>query len=99
MKSMLVALLFTLLAQQQPTVHMSNFAFKPSALTVHAGDTVVFTNDDDVTHNVTADGFKSGDVAGGKSWSYTFTKPGTYAYVCTYHPGMSGTITVTSNSQ
>jgi plastocyanin len=62
---------------------------------VQTGQTVVFQNDDDVPHNVTADAFKSGDVNGGKSWKYTFTKAGTYAYVCTYHPGMKGSITVT----
>lgn len=83
-------------AQQNPVVHMSDFAFKPDTLTVQAGQTVVFQNDDDVAHNVTADAFTSGDVDGGKSWKHTFDKAGTYAYVCTYHPGMKGTITVTA---
>ncbi|HKU67211.1 MAG TPA: cupredoxin family copper-binding protein [Candidatus Baltobacteraceae bacterium] len=83
-------------AQPQTVVHMSDYAFKPQMLTVQPGDTVVFQNDDDVTHNVTADAFKSGDIAGGKSWKYTFTKSGVYPYVCTYHPGMQGTITVPS---
>lgn len=78
------------------TVHMSDFSFKPATLTVQAGNTVVFQNDDDATHNVTADAFKSGDIGGGKSWKYTFTAAGTYAYVCTYHPNMKGTITVTA---
>lgn len=86
-------------AQQNPVVKMSDFAFKPDTLTVQAGQTVVFENDDDVTHNVTADAFKSGDVDGGKSWKYTFSKAGTYDYVCTYHPGMKGTITVTAGGE
>lgn len=81
-------------AAQQAVVHMTNYAFKPQTLSVQTGQTVVFQNDDDVTHNVTADAFKSGDIAGGKSWKYTFDKAGDYSYVCTYHPGMSGTITV-----
>ena len=85
-------------ASQTATVHMSDFSFKPDKLTVQAGETVVFQNDDDATHNVTADAFKSGDVGSGKSWSYTFSKPGTYTYVCTYHPGMQGTITVSAPS-
>lgn len=80
------------------TVHMTDFRFKPATLSIHTGDSVVFQNDDDVTHNVTADSFKSGDLAGGKSWTYTFAKAGTYTYVCTYHPGMQGTITVTDAS-
>lgn len=86
-------------AAQNPAVHMSDFAFKPDTLTIHAGQTVVFQNDDDVTHNVTADAFKSGDVEGGKSWKHTFDKAGTYAYVCTYHPGMKGTIAVTGSGE
>lgn len=81
-------------APQTPTVHMSDFSFKPDKLTVQAGDTVTFVNDDSATHNVTSDSFKSGDLAEGKSWSYTFSKAGTYTYVCTYHPGMQGTIVV-----
>lgn len=81
-------------AQQTTTVHMTDFSFKPDKLNVQTGESVVFQNDDDATHNVTADGFKSGDIGSGKSWKYTFTKAGTYAYVCTYHPGMQGTITV-----
>lgn len=85
-------------AQQTPTVQMKDFSFKPDALTVHAGDTVVFENDDDVTHNVTGDSLKSGDIGAGKSWKYTFSKAGTYSYVCTYHPGMQGTIKVTAAS-
>lgn len=86
-------------APATPTVHMSDFSFKPADLAVHTGDTVVFMNDDDATHNVTADAFSSGDVAGGKSWKYTFAKAGTYSYVCTYHPGMHGTITVSDAAQ
>lgn len=81
------------------TVHITGFSFKPGALTVHPGDTVVFQNDDDVTHNVSGDEFKSPDIDAGKSWSYTFSKAGTYAYVCTYHPGMNGTITVSADAK
>lgn len=83
-------------ADQSPIVQMKDFSFKPDALTVHPGDTVVFQNEDGVAHNVTGDSLKSGDIGPGKSWKYTFSKPGTYSYVCTYHPGMQGTITVTA---
>lgn len=85
-------------AAQSVTVTMSDFAFHPDTLQIHTGDTVVFKNDGQITHNVTADAFKSGDVEGGKSWSYTFSKAGTYAYVCTYHDGMKGTITVSGST-
>lgn len=81
-------------AQKPSTVHITDFAFKPAELTVHTGDTVVFQNDDSVTHNVMGEGLNSGDIEGGKSWTYTFSKAGTYTYVCTYHDGMKGTVTV-----
>jgi plastocyanin len=35
---------------------------------------------------------KSGDIDGGKTWKYTFSEAGSYAFVCTYHPWMKGTI-------
>lgn len=78
---------------------MKSFAFDPASASVNAGQKVVFTNDDDATHNVVAsdDNINSGDIAAGKSWSYTFTKAGTYKYVCTYHPWMKGEITVTNS--
>ena len=85
-------------AQPATTVHITDFAFKPDALTVHVGDTVVFQNDDSVTHNVMGDGLNSGDIEGGKSWTYTFSKSGTYTYVCTYHDGMKGSVTVTGST-
>jgi plastocyanin len=30
---------------------------------------------------------------GGDSYLVKVTRPGTYKYVCTFHPGMEGTIT------
>lgn len=81
------------------TVQIQDFAFTPATLNIHVGDTVVFSNGDDVTHNVSGDGLSSGDIAAGKSWTHTFDKAGTYAYVCTYHSGMKGTIAVTDASQ
>jgi plastocyanin len=79
------------------TVRMPQLQFAPAQLSVHTGATVLFTNDGDVAHTVTASdkSFDSGDLAPGKSWSYTFTKAGTYAYICAYHSWMKGTVTVT----
>jgi plastocyanin len=78
------------------TVHMTNFAFDPDKLTIHPGDKVVFVNDDDVAHTVTAKdrSFDSQSIDGHAKWSHVFTDAGTYTYVCAYHPGMSGTIVV-----
>ena len=80
---------------QSHTVAIQDFAYKPDPVTVSVGDTVVFANHDPVGHTVTAkDGsFDSKNIESGKSWSYTFSTAGTYAYFCSVHPSMQGTIT------
>lgn len=72
--------------------------FGPAELTVSVGDTVTWTNTDDSPHTVTAaDGaFDSGNLESGATFSFTFTEPGTYTYVCQYHDEMMATITVTA---
>jgi len=71
--------------------------YSPANYTVKAGTTVTWVNNDDATHSVTSTGglFDSGPLPPGASFSYTFTRPGTYAYACTYHPWMTGIIVVT----
>ncbi|MEY9927561.1 plastocyanin [Catenulispora sp. GP43] len=80
-------------------VQIMNFAFSPAALTVKAGTTVTWTNKDSDAHTVTSQGpggpLGSAALATGQSYSYTFTKPGTYSYLCTIHPFMTATVTVT----
>lgn len=78
------------------TVGISNFAFQPASLTIAVGDTVTWTNSDDVAHTATStDGtFASGNLDPGQSFSFTFTSAGTFAYACDYHAAMQGTITV-----
>jgi plastocyanin len=81
------------------TVAIKNFAFAPGTLTVKTGTTVTWTNQDTDAHTVTSQ--KSGGplrspaLGTGKSYSYTFTKAGSYAYLCTIHPFMTATVTVT----
>jgi amicyanin len=67
---------------------------------VKAGDTVTWTNNDSVRHNVVADERSAAApegplIADGKSYSFTFTKAGTYPYHCEPHPNMKGTVVVT----
>jgi plastocyanin/sugar lactone lactonase YvrE len=78
------------------TVTIVDFAFMPQELTVAAGTTVAWTNEDWAPHTVTAgDGsFDSGRLDQGATFEHTFAERGTYAYFCTFHPGMTGTITV-----
>jgi plastocyanin len=77
-------------------VHMKNFAFGPDSVTILAGQSVRFLEDDDTPHTVTATdkSFDSGNLNKGDKWERTFTTAGTYAYFCAYHPYMKGTVIV-----
>lgn len=77
-------------------VAIADFAFSPATLTITAGDTVVWTNEDTMIHTATSTSglFDSGDLDQGESYSLTFTTPGTYDYLCTPHPNMTGRIVV-----
>jgi plastocyanin len=83
---------------QSPTgaVSIDNFTFNPQKLTVKAGATVTWTNKDDIPHAIAAVGkeFKSKALDTDNSFSFTFTTPGSYAYFCSLHPHMTGTIVV-----
>ncbi|HEX2281058.1 MAG TPA: plastocyanin/azurin family copper-binding protein, partial [Thermomicrobiales bacterium] len=83
------------------TIHEDHFRFIPSQLTIPAGTTVIWVNDEQAKHTASADDgrFDSGDQELGVSYAYTFTEPGTYPYYCRYHGdvggvGMAGTIVV-----
>jgi len=76
-------------------VVMDGVSYAPAALTVRRGDAVVWRNKDPFPHTVTAKGeFDSGTIAAGKEWRLVARKPGVYAYLCTLHPNMTGTLTV-----
>jgi plastocyanin len=78
-------------------VSIDNFAFAPAAITVKVGTTVTWTNKDQDAHTVTAQdrSFSSAPLNTGATYQFTFTKPGTYAYLCTIHPFMTATVVVT----
>jgi plastocyanin len=78
-----------------------DFAYLPREITIPAGTTVIWVNDEQPKHTATADdgAFDSGDQSLGDSYSYTFDEPGSYPYFCRYHGdeggvGMAGVITV-----
>jgi plastocyanin len=86
-------------AAAAPTDHrvmMDSSAFVPRALSVKLGDAVVWTNSDPFPHTATsvAGQFDSKRVLPGRSWTYHATRKGTFEYVCSLHPGMTGTLTV-----
>ena len=78
------------------TVTIDASTFEPETLSVEAGDTVVWVNKDLVAHTATAKtgAFDSGLIAPGKSWKYKTKRAGDFAYACTYHPTMNGTLRV-----
>jgi plastocyanin len=77
---------------------MSGMAFSPATITVSAGTTVTWKNNDGYAHTATGDAgtWNTGNIGGGASGSHTFTTAGTYPYHCTYHSamGMKGTVIV-----
>src|SRR5690348_1197321 len=77
-------------------VKIDNFVFSPNPLTVPVGSTVRWVNQDDIPHNVVGDdnSFRSKALDTDDSFTYTFTKPGTYTYFCSIHPKMTGKIVV-----
>jgi plastocyanin len=81
-------------------VTISGFAFRPSAITAQVGDTISWTNADAAPHTATADdgSFDTGTLDRDGSGAHTFTRAGTFAYHCTIHPSMRGTVTVLSSA-
>jgi plastocyanin len=77
-------------------VKISNFTFGPKEVTVKVGQTITWTNDDDIPHTVVATdkSFRSKVLDTGQSFSFTFTKPGQIAYFCSLHPMMTGKVNV-----
>ncbi len=77
-------------------VKIDNFTFTPQRLTVKAGTTVTWTNEDDIPHTVASStkAFKSKALDTDDRFSFTFTTPGSYEYFCSLHPHMTGAIVV-----
>ncbi len=79
-----------------PPIRVVDFAFEPGESTVPVGSTVEFVNEGVAPHTVTADdgSFDSGMLDAGATWSTTFDEAGTFAFLCSFHPDMTGTIEV-----
>ncbi len=79
-----------------PGVTIADFMFSPGTITVHAGDTITWTNNGPSSHTATATNgsFDTGTLRKGASGSHTFTQAGSYTYFCKIHPFMHGTIVV-----
>ena len=74
---------------------LTTTAYNPNPLTVSAGTTVTWTNNDTTTHTATSDnGTFNGSVGPNQQFSFTFANKGTFTYHCSIHPGMKGTVVV-----
>ena len=90
------------------TVSMQELAYSPAQLTVAAGDTIVWVNDDGYPHDVVSglpgredegQRFQSPMLDEGERFSHTFTEPGTYDYFCSLHPFMLAQVTVGGSAE
>jgi len=80
---------------QEIKVTIDNFTFTPAELDLKVGDTVTWTNHDDIPHTVVSAGkFRSKALDTDNSFSFTFTAAGDYKYFCSLHPHMTGMIKV-----
>jgi len=83
-------------AAKAASIKIANFDFSPPDLTIVAGTTVTWKNEDGEVHRVQDDhkGFASAALDTGDSYAHTFATPGVYHYFCTIHPYMVGKIVV-----
>jgi plastocyanin len=80
------------------SVTLQNLQYNPASMTVGVGDTVTWTNSDNVFHSVTGGPLASPDLSPGASYTFAFTGAGTVDYRCKFHPDMVGRIVVESGT-
>jgi plastocyanin len=78
------------------SVTIKNFDYSPMELDIKPGTTVVWKNLDGEPHTIAStDGmFRSPALDQNDSYSFTFSRPGVFKYICSIHPKMKATITV-----
>jgi plastocyanin len=75
-------------------VRIEDFRYEPTTLTVTPGTVVTWTSEDAAPHTATGAGFDTERLDKGESSEVTFNTPGTFEYICSYHPSMDGKIVV-----
>lgn len=81
-------------AQASHVVSIDGMRFEPESLVVRQGDRVTWVNRDLVPHTVSGRRFASAAIKSAGSWTFVPRQPGTYNYVCTFHPTMHGVLVV-----
>ena len=79
-------------------VEIHDLAFVPQSVKIEQGDTVTWRNTDDVAHNIVGFGVDE-RLEPGDTLRHTFDEAGTFHYICSIHPGMEGTVTVSGGQQ
>jgi plastocyanin len=93
--ALLTLLGVTTVRAQQVNINIDNFTFAPQELTLKVGDSVTWTNHDDIPHTIVSAGkFRSKTLDTDGTFSFTFTAAGDYKYFCSLHPHMTGMIKV-----
>jgi plastocyanin len=77
----------------------AQYGFSPKSITIGVGDSVSWDNKSSAPegHTVTGDGLNSKTLKKGQSYTFKFTKAGTYDYKCVFHPSMKGSVKVTKS--
>jgi len=92
--AVLTSAVSTASAAETHPIPIAQYAYMPASMTVRVGDVVTWTNQDQASHDVAGGTFRSPMLAQGQSWSFTFTQPGTFDYICSVHPDMRARIVV-----
>jgi plastocyanin len=83
-----------LTAPENVDVGITAYTFSPASVQISKGGTVKWINYDNVPHDIQVDGFNSGLIYHGYTYSFMFNNTGTYNYNCSIHSPMEGTINV-----
>jgi plastocyanin len=81
-------------AENNLNIFIRDSKFIPNASAMPQGATVTWINEDKITHNVEGEGWSSGDLAPGQSFSKTFDSADDYKYQCSIHPAMKGELII-----
>jgi plastocyanin len=81
-------------AENHLNIFIRDSKFIPNANAMPVGTTVTWYNEDKISHDITGDGWASGDLAPGQSFSKTFDSPGNYQYHCSIHLSMKGELII-----
>ena len=75
---------------------LTTTAYNPNPVTISAGMSVTWINNDTIAHTSTSDNgiWDSGSLGPGASFNRAFPSPGTFTYHCAIPPNMIGTVTV-----